>query len=257
MKVVILCGGKGTRLKEKTESLPKPLIEIGDRPILWHIMKIYAAHGFDDFILCLGYKSQSIKEYFMKELSWKHHDFSIHLANEQPELRLLHPETDRWKITFVDTGEETNTGGRIKKIQPLIEGDHFMVTYGDGVSDLNIKKLVEFHQGHGKTGTVTAVNPPSQFGLLQMDAKGRVARFQEKPPMEQWINGGFFVFHKKFFDYLSEDSVLEKEPLEKLTQDGQLVAYRHQAFWKCMDTYKDTVMLNELWVKGKAPWKTW
>ena len=256
MKVVILCGGKGTRLKEKTESLPKPLIEIGDRPILWHIMKIYAAYGFDDFILCLGYKSQAVKEYFMKELSWKHHDFSLNFAKAQPELRLLHPETDQWKITFVDTGEETNTGGRIKRIQPLIDEDTFMVTYGDGVSDLNIKSLVDFHLAQKKIGTVTAVTPPSQFGLLQIENKG-VKRFQEKPSMDQWINGGFFVFNKKFFDYLTDDCVLEKEPLEKLTKDGQLMAYQHESYWKCMDTYKDTIMLNELWVKGKAPWKVW
>ncbi len=256
MKVVILCGGKGTRLNEKTESLPKPLIEIGGRPILWHIMKIYSAYGFNDFVLCLGYKAQKIKSYFMESESWRYQDFALDLTNGQPEVKVLQTRPEKWKISFVDTGEETNTGGRIKKIEPLIDESTFMVTYGDGVSDLDIRKLLEFHRVQGKTGTVTAVNPPSQFGLLDIQ-NGNVRSFREKPAMNQWINGGFFVFEKKFFDYLGENDVLEQSPLERLSKEGGLSAYCHEGYWKCMDTYKDTLVLNETWEKGKAPWKVW
>ena len=234
MKVVILCGGKGTRLREKTESLPKALVEIGNRPILWHIMKIYSSQGFNEFVLCLGYKGPMIKEYF-KDLQTQ----------------------EKWKIHFADTGEETNTGGRIKQIQSLITEKSFMVTYGDGVSDINLKELVEFHQHHGKLGTVTAVNPPSQFGLLDIQDDHTVRTFREKPQIDRWINGGFFVLQKDFFNYLQESDVLEQAPLEKLSRDKQLMAYRHRAFWKCMDTYKDTLTLNDLWAAGQAPWKLW
>ena len=257
MKVIILCGGKGTRLKEHTESLPKPLIEIGNFPILWHIMKIYASQGFNDFVLCLGYKGELIKEYFMDARLWRRHDFSLQVQDKGPQIQLIHPDIENWKITFVSTGEETNTGGRIKRVESLIQDDAFMVTYGDGVADIDIKKLVEFHRAHGKVGTVTAANPPSQFGLLDIQADGRVTRFQEKPATSQWINGGFFVFQKKFFSYLGDNDILEKAPLEKLASEGQLVAYKHNTFWKCMDTYKDTVTLNEIWATGKAPWKVW
>ena len=232
MKVAILCGGKGTRLREKTDSIPKALVEVGGRPILWHIMKIYGAYGFNEFILCLGYKGQMIKDYFSDS-------------------------KEQWKIDFADTGEETNTGGRIKKIEPLIKEETFMVTYGDGVSDLDIRKLLEFHRAHGKTGTLTAINPPSQFGLLDIQKDGLVGSFREKPPMDRWINGGFFVFQKKFFSYLGENDVLEQAPLERLAKDGHLVAHRHNSYWKCMDTYKDTLTLNEAWEKGQAPWKVW
>lgn len=229
MKVVILCGGQGTRLKEKTDSIPKPLVEVGAKPILWHIMKMYSAHGFNDFVLCLGYKGSMIQDYFKST-------------------------GEKWRIDFADTGETTQTGGRVKKIQPLIKDPRFMVTYGDGVSDLDLNKLLRFHEKHGKTGTVTTVNPPSQFGLLSFDAAGKVEKFQEKPQVDQWINGGFFIFQKEFFNYLEENSVLEKEPLERLSKDGGLYAYKHEGFWKCMDTYKDTLALNELWASGKAPW---
>jgi glucose-1-phosphate cytidylyltransferase len=258
MKVVILCGGKGTRLKERTESIPKPLIEIGGRPILWHIMKIYAAHGFSDFILCLGYKGQAIKEYFMDYLSWRHHDFSLDLSGKEPSIHLLNHDREQWKITFADTGEETNTGGRVKQIAPLVGGeDSFMVTYGDGVADVNINKLCQFHRCHGKLGTITVVNPTLQFGLLDVGNDNGVSRFREKPLLDQWINGGFFVFRRGFFDYLNEDDILERAPLERLSKDGQLMAFRHETYWECMDTYKDTTLLNELWATGKAPWKIW
>lgn len=236
MKVVILCGGKGARLREQTESIPKPLIEIGERPILWHIMKIYEARGFNDFILCLGYKAQAIKEYF----------------NER-----LKGDRENWKITFADTGEETNTGGRIKRIEPYIKEDSFMVTYGDGVTDLDIRHLVEFHQSHGKIGTITVVNPSLSFGLLDVDADNKVSRFREKPLLDHWINGGFFVFRRGFFKYIAENNVLERAPLERLAGEGELMAFRHKGYWKCMDTYKDTVALNEHWAGGKASWKVW
>lgn len=233
IKVVILCGGKGTRLREKTESLPKPLIEIGDRPILWHIMKIYSAYGFRDFVLCLGYKGQMIQDYFEEH-------------NEE-----------KWKINFADTGEETQTGGRVKKIAPLIKEDHFMVTYGDGVSDIDIKTLYHFHLKHGKTGTVAAVRPPSQFGLLSLGPQDQVTSFREKPQLDQWINGGFFVFQKKFLRQITANDILEQHPLETLSQKQELIAYKHKGFWKCMDTYKDTITLNETWSSGKAPWRVW
>ncbi len=231
MKVVILCGGKGTRLKEKTESLPKPLIEIGNRPILWHIMKIYSSFGFREFVLCLGYKGSMIQDYFEK------------IQKEE-----------NWKIHFADTGEETNTGGRVKKIEPLITEKNFMLTYGDGLADLSLPDLLQFHQQHGKIGTVTAVRPPSQFGLLEISDQGHVQSFREKPKMEDWINGGFFIFKRQFFQYLHESDILEKKPLETLSQEKNLLAFKHDSFWKCMDTYKDTITLNELWSAGNAPW---
>lgn len=258
MKVVILCGGKGTRLKEQTESLPKPLVDVGGRPILWHIMKIYSAYGFNEFILCLGYKGKAIKEYFMEYLSWKYHDFSVDLNGKKPQVQLLNHDQESWKITFIDTDEETNTGGRIKRIEPFIgEDDSFMVTYGDGVADINIRKLVDFHQTHGLIGTVTVTNPPSQFGLLEVDNDNKVSKFSEKPSTNQWINGGFFVFRREFFEYLCEDDALEQIPLERLVKDAQLMAFRHETYWKCMDTYKDTIQLNELWTRKQAPWKMW
>ncbi len=231
MKVVILCGGKGTRLKEKTESMPKPLIEIGGRSILWHIMNIYKAQGFKEFVLCLGYKGQMIRECFEKDMN-----------------------KEGWKIEFAETGEDTQTGGRVKKIESFIRDENFMLTYGDGVSDIDLSRLVQHHQKHGKIGTVTAVNPPSQFGLLEIQGNSHVSSFREKPTTDQWINGGFFVFKKDFFKYLTEEDVLEKKPLERLAKEDQLVAFQHRGYWKCMDTYKDTIALNEIWGSGKAPW---
>lgn len=214
--------------------MPKPLVEIGGRPILWHIMKIYKSFGFNQFVLCLGYKGQMIREYFEKDQS-----------------------AEGWSIEFADTGEETQTGGRVKKIEPLITENDFMLTYGDGVSDINLYKLIEFHRAHGKIGSVTAVNPPSQFGLLDIQTDGRVSAFREKPTTDRWINGGFFVLRREFFKYLSVDDILEKKPLENLAREGHLIAYQHHGFWKCMDTYKDTITLNELWGGHQAPWGMW
>lgn len=233
MKVVILCGGKGERLREHTEVIPKPLVEIGNKPILWHIMKIYSHYGFNDFILCLGYKGNLIKEYFSKN------------------------NKEGWKINFADTGLDTNTGGRIKRIERFIEEDNLLATYSDGVSDINIKQLVDFHNKHGKVATITCTSLRSNFGIVKIDSNNLITGFNEKPFMDMWINGGFFMFNKKVFDYLDENSVLEKEPMKTLARDRQLVAFKLHGFWECMDTYKDTRMLNDAYASGKAKWVVW
>lgn len=257
MKVVILCGGKGTRLREHTESIPKVLIDIGGRPILWHIMKIYSAYGFNDFILCLGHKGHMIKEYFM-DYHWRNNDFSIDLRDRKNLKMAMHDrEPEPWKIIFAETGDDTNTGGRITRVASYIKEESFLVTYGDGVADIHLGELLAFHKAHAKIGTITAVKPSLQFGILDLNGSHQVLAFHEKPTLDHWINGGFFVFNRDFFRYLKEDDILEQEPLEQLARDGQLMAYRHDSYWKCMDTYKDTVVLNELWQSGKAPWKKW
>tara|TARA_Y100000310_G_C20565056_1_gene755063 strand:- start:80 stop:775 length:696 start_codon:yes stop_codon:yes gene_type:complete len=231
MKTVILCGGEGTRLKELTESIPKPLVEIGGKPILWHIMKTYAHFGFNDFVLCLGYKGEMITDYFKND-------------------------NNGWKIEFVDAGAKTNTGGRIKKVEEYIKDDRFLATYGDGLADIDLKGLVEFHNSKGKIATMTCVNPLSQFGVLDI-AEDLVLGFKEKPPLNQWINGGFFVFEKKIFEFLEEDSVLEKEPFEKLASLKEIAAFKFEKYWDCMDTFKDMQTMNKLWKDGVAPWKVW
>lgn len=231
MKTVILCGGKGTRLIEKTELIPKPLVEIGSKPILWHLMKIYSHYGYNDFILCLGYKGEKIIEYFKKN-----------------------PEKG-WKIEFADTGLETNTGGRIKKIEKYVDSDDFFCTYADGLSDLNLKSLYEFHKKKNKVATITAVNPLSQFGILDLNSEDEIIEFEEKPKLDHWINGGFFVFKREIFDYLTEEDFLEKRPFELLAKERKITAYKFKGFWKCMDTYKDNQVMNDLWESKKAPWK--
>lgn len=236
MKVVVLCGGKGTRLSAWGDTMPKPLVEIGGKAILWHVMRGYAHDGFREFILCLGYGAEAIKKYFRSMAD----DVSAH-----------------WAIEFVDTGLETNTGGRIKRIEHMIRDPHFFVTYADGVADINMLRLLEFHRGHGKIGTITTVNPPSQFGEVVIGEDGLVETFVEKPPLNRWINGGFFLFDREFFRYLREDSVLEREPLESLSRDRQLHSFMHTGFWCCMDTYKDTLTLNELCKNGPPPWAAW
>lgn len=257
MKIVILCGGRGTRLREKTEEIPKPLVEIGGRPILWHVMKLYAHFGFRDFLLCLGYKGVKIKEYFVESNTWRLNDFSLSLGNNGSKIKLLDNEQERWNIAFIDTGLDTKTGGRIKKIQPCIKGDLFMATYADGVADIDVNALLEFHKRHGRIATVTAVRPASQFGIMQLDGNGRVAEFMEKPRLNDWVNGGFFVFDHRVFDYLEENSILEQEPFERLAEEGEIMAYRHEGYWACMDTYKDTATLNGLWRSRRAPWEMW
>jgi glucose-1-phosphate cytidylyltransferase len=258
MKVAILCGGKGTRLQEKTESIPKPLIEIGGRPILWHIMKIYAHYGFNDFVLLLGYKGEKIKEYFMDGDLWRRHNFTLATAPGcHPHIEYLQQEAEDWRITFVDTGLETNTGGRIKRAEPYLDDDTFMVTYGDGVADIDLQELLCAHERHRRIATVTAVTPVCQFGIMQIDTSGVVREFREKPRMTDWVNGGFFVFNREVFRYLESDSILEREPLQRLAKDGEIVAYQHCGFWLCMDTYKDAVALDNLWNSKRAEWKLW
>lgn len=254
MKVVILCGGKGTRLAGETEFKPKPLVKIGDMPILWHIMKIYAFYQFSDFILCLGYRGEMIKEFFVN-MPWMSNDFTLELSSSKKTILRAYPIED-WRITFIDTGLETNTGGRIKLIEQYIEDDLFMATYGDGVSDIDIKRLLAFHKEKGKIATLTAIHPSSQFGIIE-EKDGIAASFKEKPMLEGLINGGFFVFNKKIFNYLTKDSVLEEEPLRELAKDRELAVYTHPGFWMCMDTAKQAQMLNDMWNKGNRPWKIW
>jgi glucose-1-phosphate cytidylyltransferase len=258
-KVVILCGGKGTRLREETEIKPKPLIQIGEKPILWHIMKIYSRFGYSDFILCLGYKGEMIKEYFYNYQIIMN-DFTIQLESKKLVLhRQNQHDESKWSVSLIDTGLNTLKGTRIKKIEEYINEDLFLLTYGDGVADIDIDKLVDFHMNHGKIGTLTGVRPPSRFGdLITKDEK--VVKFTEKPQASAGlINGGFFVFNKKVFDYLSldENCDFEGKALERLAEDGQLMVYEHKGSWECMDTYRDTEHLNELWNNNKAFWKTW
>ena len=255
MKVVILAGGFGTRLSEETDIKPKPMVEIGGKPILWHIMKIYSAHGFNDFVICLGYKGYVIKEYFANYFLHMS-DVTIDLKNNQMEIHDVKAEP--WKVTLVDTGLNTMTGGRIKRVQKYIGNDTFMLTYGDGVANINIKELLEFHKRHGKFATVTAVQPSGRFGALDLD-EGKVKAFKEKPKGDgAWINGGFFVLEPQVFDYINGDETIwEREPLENLAKDGQLMAYKHTGFWKPMDTLRDKRELQVLWESGEAPWKIW
>lgn len=257
MKVVILCGGLGTRLREETEFRPKPLVEIGQRPILWHIMKMYAHYGYHDFVLCLGYRGNMIKEYFLNYEAMSN-DFTICLGQQHgTTYHGAHREQD-FHVTLADTGGETMTGGRIQRIRHYIDADTFMVTYGDGLADLDINKLAEFHAGHGKAATLTTMRPRSRYGILNLAADGRVARFHEKPVLDDWVNAGFFVFNRRVFDYLTgDDCVLEREPLERLAREEQLMAYRHDGFFYAMDTYREHQELNRLWNSGQAPWKVW
>jgi len=247
MKVVILCGGKGTRIREISEHVPKPLINIDGRPMIWHIMKIYYNYGFDDFILPLGYKGHMIKEYFIDSL-WKNNDMIIDNREGDFKITFLRG-SDRWKITFIDTGEETMTGSRIKRIESYIEEDEFMLTYGDGLADINIKKLIDFHRKMGRIATVTGVNAKSQYGILEVK-KDIANRFIEKPETDQIINGGFFVLKKEIFKYLDDakgQCIFEQEPLRKLADEKQLAVYYHKGFWMAIDTYKDYEELKKNW----------
>ena len=233
MKAVILCGGRGTRLGEHGKSIPKALVEIGGRPVLWHLLNLYAHQGVDEFILCLGYLGEEIRKYFAAE-------------------------DNHWKVTAIDTGLDTNTGGRLKRVENYLAGeDSFHVTYGDGLANVDIKALTAFHTQHGRLATVTAVKPRSSFGLLKINNDGVVTDFLEKPLMTDWVNGGFFMFKRPVFDYLTEESVLECEPLQQLANERQILAYRHPGFWKCLDTYKDRLEFNRMWESGEAGWKLW
>lgn len=256
MKVVLLCGGLGTRISEESHLRPKPMIEIGDKPILWHIMKIYSFYGFTEFILCLGYKGYMIKEYFANYFL-HNSDVTMDLATNT--LDIHRSGTEPWKVTLVDTGLSTATGGRIKRIQKYVGNDTFMLTYGDGVGDINISRLLDYHQQHGKFATITAVQPPGRFGALALADDCTVTSFQEKPPGDSaWINGGFFVLEPSIFDYIADDDMLwEKEPLSRLAAESQLQAYRHFGYWKPMDTLRDKTALEERWQSGQAEWKIW
>jgi glucose-1-phosphate cytidylyltransferase len=256
MKVVLLAGGLGTRLSEETVLKPKPMVEIGGMPILWHIMKIYSAHGYNDFVVCLGYKGYVIKEYFANYFLHKS-DVTIDLSNNS--INVHDSQAEPWKITLVDTGNESMTGGRVKRIQKHIGNEPFMLTYGDGVSDVNISELVKFHQSHGKHCTVTSVQPSGRFGALNIGQDKTVESFMEKPKGDgAWINGGFFICQPEIFDYIDGDStVFEKEPMEKIAADGQMKAFNHSGFWKPMDTLRDKQELEEDWAHSRAKWKVW
>ncbi len=255
MKVVILVGGLGTRLSEETATRPKPMVEIGNRPILWHIMKGYAHHGFREFVLCLGYKGEVIKEYFLAYPTLSS-DLTVFLRDGRVEFHGRYAED--WTVTLLDTGPATQTGGRLRRVRNFIDGTTFMMTYGDGVADINVRDLLAFHRRHGRLATLTAVRPPGRFGNLELDGD-RVASFAEKPAgAEGWINAGFFVFEPEVLNYLTgDDAILEREPLESLARAGELMAYRHAGFWQCMDTLRDVQILTRLWESGGAPWKVW
>ena len=255
MKAIILAGGLGTRLSEETTSKPKPMVEIGSRPVLWHIMKLYSYHGVNDFIVCLGYKGFMIKEYFANYFLHMS-DVTFDMANNKMEIHEANAEP--WRVTLVDTGENVMTGGRMKRVASYIGEDNFCFTYGDGVADVNIKELIKFHKTQGTLATVTSVQPPGRFGELDI-THGKITAFKEKPQGDgASISGGFFILSPRVLDYIKNDNtVWEKEPLEKLANEGQLSAYQHNGFWQPMDTLRDKIMLDELWASGKAPWKVW
>ena len=256
MKVVILAGGLGTRISEETVIKPKPMIEIGGKPILWHIMKIYSHYGYHDFIICVGFKGYMIKEYFSNYFLHMS-DVTFDMQNNKMEIHEQYAEP--WKVTLVDTGIETMTGGRLKRVTPYIGNEAFLMTYGDGVSDVNITKLVENHKSCGKLATVTATQPSGRFGALNIGTTNMVDSFQEKPAGDgSWINGGFFVLQPQVVDLIKGDTtIFEKEPMERLAQDGQMAAYKHRGFWQPMDTLRDKNHMESLWQSGAAPWKVW
>lgn len=258
MKIVIFAGGIGTRISEESHLRPKPMIEIGGKPILWHIMKMYEHHGYNDFIICLGYKGYMIKEYFMNYFM-HNSDVTIDVKNNKVEVHQSNIES--FKVTLVDTGLHTKTAGRLKRVQGHIDNEDFMLTYGDGVADINLKELVDFHNSHGKIATLTAIQPEGKFGGMDIKQEGVVSIFKEKPKGDgYWINGGFFVLKPAIFKYLNDDidsTMWEESPLEDLTRDGELIAYQHEGFWKCMDALRDREELENLWSTGQAKWKTW
>lgn len=255
MKAVILAGGYGTRIAEETHLRPKPMVEIGGKPVLWHIMKTYSAHGIDDFIICCGYKGYMIKEYFA--------NYALHVSDVTFDMRTRGMEVHQssaepWRVTLVDTGEATGTGGRLRRIRDHLGAEDFCFTYGDGVSDVDIRELIAFHKGRGTLATVTATQPPGRFGVLAMDGS-KIAGFEEKPPGDGgWVNGGYFVLSPEAIDYVDDDDTMwEREPMERLAKANQLSAFLHRGFWHPLDTLRDKELLNDLWTSGKAPWKVW
>ena len=253
MKVGILAGGLGTRLSEETVVKPKPMVEVGGRPLLWHIMRCYAHYGFNEFVIALGYKGETIKDYF---INYRRRNCSLTVKLSSGDLMVHNGHTEDWTVHLLDTGTKTQTGGRVKRIAEYIGKEPFLLTYGDGVCNVNIDKLLEFHRSHGKIATVTAVRPPARFGGLEFDGE-KVSSFAEKPQTgEGWINGGYFVLEPEIADYISSDEMpFEYKPMERLTQENQLVAYRHEDFWQCMDTLRDVQLLENMWASGNAPWR--
>lgn len=256
MKVILLAGGFGTRISEESYLKPKPMIEIGDRPILWHIMKLYSHYGYNEFIICLGYKGYAIKEFFA--------DYFLHMSDVTFDLKNNHMQihsnySEPWTVTLVDTGLDTMTGGRLKRVKDYIVDEPFLLTYGDGVCNVNMHELVKFHKAHSKMVTLTAIQPEGRFGMLQINDENSIDRFKEKIKEDGgWINGGFMVCEPEIMDYIEGDAtILEKDPLETIARMGQLKAYKHEGFWQCMDTLRDKNLLDELWKNGKAPWKVW
>jgi len=246
----------GTRLREETEFRPKPMVEIGGRPIIWHIMKTLSVQGINEFIICLGYKGDYIKDFFINYEA-RTHDITVKLGENEGLIQHSEMPTENWRVTLANTGALTMTGGRINKIRKYVANERFLCTYGDGVADINLSGLIKFHEGHGKTATVTSVRPTNRFGAMQINEDNLVTEFAEKPVAEKRVNGGYFIFEPKIFDYLTDDCILEKDPLEKLSVDGQLKAFAHDGFWQPMDTFRETIELNELWDADKAPWKIW
>lgn len=267
MKVAILAGGLGSRLAEETEVKPKPMVEIGGKPILWHIMKLYRSFDFDEFVIALGYKGEHIKRYVLDYHVYNDHDLRVDLKTGEVGATRNGKDSEEWMVQLVDTGLETETGARLKRLAPYLDTGTFMLTYGDGVADVDLAQVLEFHRSHGKLATLTAVHPPSRFGRLDLDGDA-VLRFAEKPQFagekgpqvgEGWINGGFFVLEPGIFDYIDDDADTKWElaPLERLAKDGELMAYRHYSFWQCMDTLRDKNLLERMWAEGDAPWKMW
>ncbi len=258
MKVVIFAGGMGTRISEESHLKPKPMIEIGGKPILWHIMKIYSSFGYNDFIICLGYKGYVIKEYF---INYFYHNSNVTIELRNNKIQVHNTEAESFRVTLVDTGLDTKTGGRLQQVKRFLNDEDFMLTYGDGVTDINIQNLVDFHKSHTKIATMTAIIPEGRFGTMNIGEDNVVKDFKEKPINDNhWINGGFFVLSPKVFDYLQGDMsnvMWEQEPMQQLTSNGQLVTYKHHGFWKCMDALRDKVELEELWSSGDAKWKLW
>ena len=257
MKAVILAGGFGTRISEETTVRPKPMVEIGEKPILWHIMKSFHVHGISDFIICCGYKGFAIKEYFANYLL---HSSDVVVDMKKQDVEILRTDAEDWRVTLVDTGLDTMTGGRIKRVRDYIGDEPFCMTYGDGVSDVDISRLVEFHREHGRLATMTAVQPPGRFGAFSLgESETVVKHFREKPKGDNaWVNGGFFVLNAAAIDYIDGDATSwEKEPMENLVNDGELCAYKHSGFWQPMDTLRDRMLLEDLWKSGKSPWKSW
>jgi len=255
--VVLLCGGQGTRLREETEWRPKALVEIGGRPILWHLMRHYYHFGYRRFILCLGYRGNMIKEYFLNYRAMSH-DFTLKFSRgRDPELTALGGDSEEWEITCVDTGPETQSGGRLNRVKDLIDTDRFLANYSDGLSDVDLDQLVGFHEAHGKIATVTGFHPHSKYGIVRADDAGTVYQWQEKPLMNDLTSGGFFVFDKRLFDYLDDDATLEIEPFQRIAADKEMALYRHDGFWQCMDTFKEAQAMKAVWNQGQAPWKIW